>query len=56
MLELLEHEMGVAMALAGARSLGELNPNYVFRNAPQVAQPHAHSAFPLLQTTPEYRG
>ena len=56
MLELLEHETGVAMALAGARSLGELNPNFVFRNAPIVAQPHQHSAFPLLQTTPEYRG
>ncbi|HVZ09490.1 MAG TPA: alpha-hydroxy acid oxidase [Rhodopila sp.] len=56
MLELLEHELGVAMALSGARSLAELHPGYVFRNAPVVAQPHAHSAFPLLQTTPEYRG
>jgi isopentenyl diphosphate isomerase/L-lactate dehydrogenase-like FMN-dependent dehydrogenase len=56
MLELLEHEAGVAMALSGARSLGELHPGYVFRNAPQVTQPHAHSAFPLLQATPEYRG
>ena len=56
MLELLEHEFGVAMALAGARSLGELHPGFVFRDAPQVAQPHAHSAFPLLQTTPEFRG
>ena len=34
MLELLEHELGVAMALAGARSLGELHPGYVFRDAP----------------------
>ena len=56
MLELLEHEFGVAMALSGARSLGELHPGYVFRDAPQVTQPHAHSAFPLLQTTPEFRG
>jgi isopentenyl diphosphate isomerase/L-lactate dehydrogenase-like FMN-dependent dehydrogenase len=56
MLELLEHETGVAMALAGARSLAELNPGFVFRNAPMVAMPHQHSAFPLLQTTPEYRG
>jgi isopentenyl diphosphate isomerase/L-lactate dehydrogenase-like FMN-dependent dehydrogenase len=56
MLELLEHEFGVAMALAGARSLGELHPGYVFRDAPPVALPHAHSAFPLLQTTPEFRG
>jgi hypothetical protein len=56
MLELMEHEVGVAMALSGARSLHELNPSFVFRNAPIVAQPHQHSAFPLLQETPEYRG
>jgi len=56
MLELLQHEIGVAMALSGARTLGELNPNFVFRNAPIVTQPHQHSAFPLLQETPEYRG
>jgi glycolate oxidase len=56
MLELLEHETGVAMALAGARALKELNPSFLFRNAPIVAQPHQHSAFPLLQETPEYRG
>ena len=56
MLELLEHEFGVAMALAGARSLAELHPGFVFRDAPPVAQPHVHSAFPLLQPTPEFRG
>ena len=56
MLELLEHELGVAMALAGARSLNELNPAYVHRNAPIVTHPHAHSAFPLLFPTPEYSG
>jgi isopentenyl diphosphate isomerase/L-lactate dehydrogenase-like FMN-dependent dehydrogenase len=56
MLELLEHELGVAMALTGVRSLNELNPSHLFRNAPVVADPHQHSAFPLLQTTPEYRG
>jgi isopentenyl diphosphate isomerase/L-lactate dehydrogenase-like FMN-dependent dehydrogenase len=55
MLELLEHEFGVAMALSGARRLSELHPGYVFRNAPQVALPHAHSGFPLLQPTPEFR-
>jgi hypothetical protein len=44
------------MALAGARKLGELNPGFVFRDAPQVGVTHAHSAFPLLQATPEYRG
>jgi len=54
MLQLLEHEFGVAMALAGARSLAELHPGSVFRNAPQVAEPHAHSAFPLLQAPPDY--
>ena len=56
MLELLEHEIGVAMALSGARTLNELNPSFIFRNAPIVARPHQHSAFPLLQETPEYRG
>ena len=56
MLELLEHEVGVAMALSGARSLNELNPSFIHRGAPIVTQPHQHSAFPLLQTTPEYRG
>lgn len=56
MLELLEHEFGVAIALTGARSLGELQPAHVFRGAPVVAQPHVHSGFPLLQTTPEYGG
>jgi len=56
MLELLEHEFGVAMALAGARGVGELHPGYVSPNAPQVAQPHAHSAFPLLRTPPEFSG
>ena len=56
MLELLEHEMGVAMALAGARSLGELNPSFVHRGAPAVSMPHAHSALPLLFPTPEFQG
>jgi glycolate oxidase len=55
MLELLEHELGVALALAGARSLAELNPGFLYRNAPVVTSPHAHSAFPLLHPTPEYR-
>jgi glycolate oxidase len=56
MLELLEHEFGVAMALAGARRLAELHPGFVFRDAPSVALPHVHSAFPLLQPPPEARG
>ena len=56
MLQLLEHELGVAMALSGARTLGELNPGFIHRNAPLVQMPHQHSAFPLLQETPEYSG
>lgn len=55
MLSLLEHELGVAMALAGARTLDELNPSFLHMSAPQVAAPHVHSAFPLLYTTPEQR-
>jgi glycolate oxidase len=55
MLRILEHELGVAMALAGARSLAELNPSFVHHGAPAVAAPHVHSAFPLLFTTPEHR-
>ena len=39
MLELLEHEVGVAMALSGARSLNELNPSFIHRDAPNVAPP-----------------
>jgi glycolate oxidase len=53
MLELLEHESGVALALAGATRLAELNPSYLYRDAPQVTAPHVHSAFPLLFPTPE---
>ena len=56
MLQLLEHELGVALALAGARSLGELNPSFLRMGAPSVTAPHVHSAFPLLFTTPEHRG
>ncbi|MBV9250880.1 MAG: alpha-hydroxy-acid oxidizing protein [Acetobacteraceae bacterium] len=55
MLELLEHELGVALALSGARNLAELNPSFLHHGAPQVAAPHVHSAFPLLYTTPEHR-
>jgi hypothetical protein len=44
------------MALSGARSLDELNPSFLYRDAPVVTQPHQHSAFPLLRETPEYQG
>jgi isopentenyl diphosphate isomerase/L-lactate dehydrogenase-like FMN-dependent dehydrogenase len=53
MLEILEQEIMVAMALAGARSLGELNQSFLHFGAPLVTQPHVHSAFPLLFPTPE---
>ena len=56
MLGLLEHEIGVAMALAGARSLGELNRSFLHRGAPPVFSPHVHSAFPLLAPTGEHQG
>ena len=53
MLTLLEHELGVALALSGARSLNELNPAFVHPGAPAVFSPHVHSAFPLLFPTAE---
>ncbi len=53
MLELLEEEVAIALALAGARSLGELNRSFLHFGAPLVTQPHVHSAFPLLFPTPE---
>ena len=52
-LELLEQEMAVAMALLGATKLAELNRSCLHLGAPVVAQPHVHSAFPLLFQTPE---
>ena len=36
--------------------LGLERHGLAFRDAPPVTQPHAHSAFPLLQATPDYRG
>jgi isopentenyl diphosphate isomerase/L-lactate dehydrogenase-like FMN-dependent dehydrogenase len=48
MLELLEEEIGIALALSGARSLAELNRSFLHFNAPPVTAPHVHSAFPLL--------
>jgi isopentenyl diphosphate isomerase/L-lactate dehydrogenase-like FMN-dependent dehydrogenase len=56
MLTLLEHEIGVALALSGARSLAELNRSFLHFGAPPVFPPHVHSAFPLLFPTPEYQG
>jgi len=56
MLTLLEHELGVALALSGARSLAELNPQFLHKGAPPVFPPHVHSAFPLLFPAPEHGG
>jgi glycolate oxidase len=53
LLELLEEEIAIAMALAGARNLGELNRSFLHFGAPPVTAPHVHSAFPLLFPTPE---
>ena len=52
-LEILEEEIAVAMALLGATSLAELDRSYLYFGAPVVTQPHVHSAFPLLFPTAE---
>lgn len=52
-LELLEQETAVAVALLGVTKLAELDRSYLHFNAPVVTQPHVHSAFPLLFRTPE---
>ena len=53
MLEILEEEVGIAMALAGARSLAELNRSFLHFGAPLGDRAACHSAFPLLFPTPE---
>lgn len=53
MLEILEQEIAVAMALLGATRWRELDRSYLSLNAPAVSAPHVHSAFPLLFRTPE---
>ena len=52
MLELLETEIAIALALLGETRLADLGPSHVC-TAPSVTAPHVHSAFPLLSTTPE---
>jgi len=52
-LELLEQETAVAMALLGVAKLTDLNREHLHRGAPSVTAPHVHSAFPLLFPTPE---
>ncbi len=53
LLEILEQEVMVAMALAGARSLAELNRSFLHFGVAPVTAPHVHSAVPLLVRTPE---
>jgi len=53
LLELLEQEVAVAMALLGATRLCALDRSYLHLGAPPVGAPHVHSAFPLLFRTPE---
>ena len=52
-LELLELETAIAMALLGVTKLSGLTPDHLFRGGPSVVAPHVHSAFPLLFATPE---
>jgi glycolate oxidase len=52
-LELLEQETVVALALLGATKWSELDRSYLHLGAPPVQDPHVHSAFPLLFHTPE---
>ena len=52
MLELMEDEIRVALALLGVDRLAALDPSYV-HSAPPVTLPHVFSAFPLLDG-PDY--
>ena len=52
-LEILEQEVAVAMALLGVTSFAKLDRSFLHLGAPAVTQPHVHSAFPLLFRTPE---
>jgi isopentenyl diphosphate isomerase/L-lactate dehydrogenase-like FMN-dependent dehydrogenase len=48
MLELLENEIRINMALMGVRSIADLDPSLVEKAAP-LTHPHVLSAFPLLE-------
>ncbi|MEM7253312.1 MAG: alpha-hydroxy acid oxidase [Pseudomonadota bacterium] len=48
MLEILEHEIIIALGLLGVRSFAELNASYVYKEASAVNLPHVMSGFPLL--------
>ncbi len=47
LLEVLEHEVGVNLALLGVTSLDALNPSYLHLGA-RVTEPGVHSSFPLM--------
>jgi glycolate oxidase len=53
MLEILEQEVAVVMALLGATKLADLNRSCLHHGTAPVTAPHVHSAFPLLFRTPE---
>ena len=53
MLEILENEIQVALALLGVTSFSQLDPSFL-RPAEAVGEPHVTSAFPLLEL-PEVR-
>ena len=54
LMELLEHEVGVDLALIGCTALGQLNRSHLHM-APPVFQPHVHSAFPLKDVYTPHR-
>lgn len=48
MFEILENEVQSAMGLVGVTRYEQLDKSYLHMGAPMVADPHVHSAFPLL--------
>ena len=48
MLEILEHEVQIALMLLGVTGYDELGPEYVYKEPLAVADPHQFSGFPLL--------
>jgi len=57
LLTILEEEVRSAMGLLGVTSFSQLDPSYVYKGAPMVAEPRVHSAFPLLNLDdPGYGG
>jgi glycolate oxidase len=54
LMEILEHEVGVALALLGCTRLDQLNRAHLHA-APPVYQPHVHSALPLMDLYTPHR-